>query len=311
MNRNFLSLKDLSSDSVNHLIELGIDINKDISKFENKFIRKCVGLYFKASSTRTRTAFTVGAQKLGAKVIAYGPRDLQITTGENFADTGLVLSNFLDAFVVRTNEKIDDLKQLATQNTMAVINAMTECEHPSQVIGDMVAIHEALGKLKNIHIAYYGEGNNTVAALALIVSKLSKIKLTIITPQTYGLKEAFLNKCMDIAKGVGSSIKQVHDYRYTPKDVDVVYTTRWETMGLKHSDPKWINDFKNFQVNSFLINTIKRNSKSRVIFMHDLPAVRGHEVTAEVVDGDNSIAFRQAYHKLTGSMAIYNWIWGF
>ncbi len=308
MKIDFLSLRQFSSQAIQQLVTVGVDINKNFSSYENIFSEKHIGIYFKSASTRTRTAFTVGAQKLGAKVVTYGINDLQINTGESLEDTGRVLANFLDVLVVRTNEDIRDLEALADQNSMSVINAMTRCEHPTQVIGDMVALHEALGRFENIHIAYYGEGNNTAAALAIIVSKLRNMKLTLMTPQNYSLPTNFLKECENCCVENGSYIEQRYDSSIIPANVDVVYTTRWETMGVKHADPQWREDFKCFQINQTLMKKIENSSNTQVIFMHDLPAMRGSEVTSEVLDNPNSIVFRQAYHKLTGAMAVYHWI---
>ncbi len=309
MKQDFLTLKNLSHQDAQNLVALAIDINKNFGKYRNKFVDKTVGIYFKVPSTRTRTAFTVGAQKLGAAVIAYGPSDLQLNTGETLHDTGRVLANFLDALVVRSNEKIEDMQALASQDSMAVINAMSDFEHPSQVVGDMVAIDEALGKYQNIHIAYYGEGNNTTTALALMASKLGNIHLSLFTPKDYSLPLEFLSDCQKIAAQNNSKIEQFFDAKIIPQNVDVIYTTRWETMGVKRADPKWKDAFVPFQVNQKLLDQIIAASKNKIIFMHDLPAVRGGDTDSEVLDGKNSIAFEQAYHKLTGAMAVYNWIW--
>jgi len=306
--RDFLSIKQLSNREAHDLIKFAIKINENKLLCRNKLKNKVVGTYFKSSSTRTRTAFTLGAHKLGAAVINYGPNDLQISTGETLKDTGCILANFLDILVVRSNESLNDLKELAMQNNMCIINAMSECEHQTQVIGDMVAIHETIGRFQDIHIAYYGEGNNTAKALALLAAKLGNIKLTLHTPVNYRIPDALFTEINSFAKKTGSQIEQIHDASIIPKDVDIVYTTRWQTMGVKHKEPDWLNAFKPFQINQKLIKNIATHSTHKISFMHDLPAIRELDTSSEILDSSYSIAFRQAYHKLTGAIAVYCWV---
>jgi ornithine carbamoyltransferase len=140
---------------------------------ERTLAGKAVGIYFRKTSTRTRTSFTVGAAKLGAVTVAYGPGDLQTNTGETIQDTGKVLSGFLDALVVRTAESIEEMKTLASQGDMCVINAMSDNEHPTQALADLATIAEHFGRLEGISVLYVGEGNNTAAALMLALSRIS------------------------------------------------------------------------------------------------------------------------------------------
>jgi ornithine carbamoyltransferase len=266
---------------------------------------KTAGIYFRGTSTRTRTAFTLGAIKLGAATITYGPNDLQIVTGESLQDTARVLSNFLDFLVIRTNACIDEMRVLASSNAMAVINAMSDNEHPTQTIGDLVTIKEALGGLSGVHILYVGEGNNSAAALALAAAMTEAMKLTLVTPEEYGLPEEVLKTADSYARRSGAQITQHHDIRALPTNVDVVYTTRWETMGVRKEDPTWRDKFEPYRVSAAMMAEVSR--RSGTIFLHDLPAIRGAEVTDEVLDGPQSLAFRQAFHKLTGAMSVLKW----
>jgi ornithine carbamoyltransferase len=263
------------------------------------------GIYFRGTSTRTRTAFTVGALKLGASIITYGPDDLQIKTGETIQDTARVLSGYLDILVIRTNASIAEMNALAAQDRMAVVNAMSENEHPTQAIADLVTIKEALGRL-DVHVLYIGEGNNSAAALALAVSMTPRMRLTVITPEGYGITPAVLETARRLALEHGSSIEQHHDINNLPREVDVVYTTRWQTMGVPKADPDWLEQFKPYSVTKALMAQVSKPS-GRTIFLHDLPAVRGMEVTDEVLDGSQSRAFRQAEHKLNSAMAVLSW----
>lgn len=266
---------------------------------------KTVGIYFKRTSTRTRSSFTVGALKLGATTIAYGPNDLQIATGETISDTARVLSGYLDALVIRTNDSIDEMRAFASQDEMAVINAMSDTEHPTQAVADLVTMKEIFGCLRGVEILYVGEGNNTAAALALAVSLSPGMRLTVATPEGYGLLPELLETARALCRESGSVVEQRHDLSTLPGGFDVVYTTRWQTMGVPKPDPHWKEKFVPFRVTQDLMRRFSKNGQT--VFMHDLPAVRGDDVVNEVLDGPQSVAFRQAKHKLTSAMAVLAW----
>jgi ornithine carbamoyltransferase len=301
--RHLLSLADVGPEQLSRLVDLSLAMANGKGLGERPLEGKVVGIYFRGPSTRTRTAFTVAAHRLGAGVIAYGPTDLQISTGETIHDTARVLSGFLDLLVIRTNGSMDEMRALASQNEMAVVNAMSETEHPTQAIADLVTIKEALGQLHDVHLLYVGEGNNTASALALAVSLTRGMRLTLATPAGYGLPDGVLEAAA--ANGNGSVIEQIHDASRLPVGVDVVYATRWQTMGVPKAEPDWKEKFHPFSVTSELMARVSKPSGT--IFLHDLPAVRGDDVTDEVLDGPQSLAFRQARHKLSSAMAVLAW----
>ena len=303
--RHFLSITEIGADGLCHLIDKSLAIAAGQEEDDRPLEGKIVGIYFKGSSTRTRTAFTTGALRLGGNIIQYGQTDLQLATGETYQDTGRVLSGYLDILVMRSNESLADMAALAEQSDMAVINAMSENEHPTQAIADLVTIREALGRLQDVHILYVGEGNNTASALAFAVAQTCGMRLTLITPRHYGLLESDLERAIALAARHEAVIEQHHDIDRPPSNVDVVYTTRWETMGVRKPDPAWRAKFAPYRVGRELMRKVSKPSKT--IFMHDLPAVRGNEVEDEVLDGPQSRAFRQANHKLTSAMAILDW----
>ena len=305
--RHVISLADIRPNDLSTLVDDALAIAAANGSVDQPLKGKVAGIYFRGTSTRTRTAFTVGAMKLGAQVIAYGPNDLQITTGETIEDTTRVLSSFLNVLVIRTNASIEEMLALADQDEMSIINAMSDNEHPTQAIADLVTIKEALGRLHDVHVLYMGEGNNSAAALALAVAMTNGMRLTIVTPEGYGLPEAVLEKANTLAQtsGTGSTIVQHHDMGSLPRNVDVVYTTRWQTMGVPKPDPNWETKFKPYGVTREIMAQVSKPSGT--IFLHDLPAVRGAEVSDEVLDGPQSRAFRQAHHKLTSAMAVLKW----
>lgn len=303
--RHLLSLAELGPQNLSHLVNQSFAYATAREEPANPLAGKIVGIYFRGPSTRTRTSFTVGAIRLGAQTVSYGPHDLQIATGETLHDTARVLSGFLDVLVIRTNQGIDEMKELAEQNKMAIINAMSENEHPTQAIADLSTIREAFGRLDDVHVLYLGEGNNSAAALALAISQTPGMRLTLVTPEGYGLAEDVLETAHRLAAKHDSVIEHHHRIDYLPTDVDAVYATRWQTMGETKTDPHWLEKFAPYSVTTTLMAKVSKSSAT--IFLHDLPAVRGQDVQDEVLDGAQSRAFRQAQHKLYSAMAVLRW----
>ncbi len=304
--RHLLSISDLESETLLSLVERSVAVAGGRLQGWLPLTGRVVGIYFRKTSTRTRTSFTVGAMKLGAQVISYGPNDLQIATGETVPDTARVLSNYLDALVIRTNESIDEMRQLTVQDRMSVVNAMSENEHPTQSLADLATLREHFGRLPGLHLLYMGEGNNSASAIALAVARVSGMRLTLVTPEGYGLPAGFIEEVQATAAHHGSEIEQHHDLHRLPREVDAVYTTRWLTMGVRKADTDWIDRFRPYTVTQEIMAEVSKRDGSTV-FLHDLPAMRGYEVVDEVLDGPQSIAFRQAYHKMTSAMAVLDW----
>lgn len=304
--RHMLSISDLESDTLLLLVENALAIAEGRWQGRLSLAGRVIGTYFRKTSTRTRTAFTVGAMKLGAQVIAYGPNDLQIVTGETVSDTARVLASYLDALVIRTNESIAEMRELTNQDRMAVINAMSENEHPTQSLADLTTLREHFGRLSGLHMLYMGEGNNSASAIALAVARVSGMRLTLVTPEGYGLPRDFIEKVQGTAADHGSEIEQHHNLHSLPREVDAVYTTRWLTMGVRKADDDWVDKFRPYTVTPETMAEVSKRDGSTV-FLHDLPAMRGYEVLNEVLDGPQSIAFRQAYHKMTSAMAVLDW----
>src|SRR5262249_42987780 len=159
------------------------------------------------------------------------------------------------------------------QDQMAIINAMSETEHPTQAIADLATILGEFGRLDDVHILYVGEGNNTAASLALAVAQTPGMRLTLLTPEGYGLPQQCLDSASAHARQSGAVIEHHHRMDRLPSAVDVVYTTRWQTMGVPKPDPKWRSKFEPYSVTPELMARVSRGSST--IFLHDLPAVRG------------------------------------
>jgi ornithine carbamoyltransferase len=308
MVNHVLSVQQMGAERLTSLVDRALVIANGDHGNKRTLAGRVVGIYFRGASTRTRTAFSVGAMKLGADIIWYGPNDLQINTGETLEDTARVLSNYVDALVVRTNGSVEEMRAMTMQEDMAIINAMSECEHPTQSIADLVTIKETFGRLNDIHVLYLGEGNNTAAALAFATAQIKGMRLTVATPEGYGLPESVLTRAAEMARRSGSVVSQLHNLDELPRDVDIVYTARWQTMGVPKAEAGWEAKFAPFKVSAALMQRVSKSAKT--VFMHDLPAVRGGDVDDEVLDGPQSRAFRQAYHKMTSAMSVLEWSMG-
>lgn len=300
MPRHLLSLNDLSELDLAALVGRAREFADGAQS--RSLAGKILGTLFTATSTRTRTAFAVAAGRMGAGIVAYGPHDLQLATGESLADTGRVLSSMLDGLVVRTAGPQSQMQLLAAQQSMSVINAMSTEEHPTQAIGDLALIGNTLGSKDQITMLYMGEGNNTASALAYALARTPNACLHLHTPVGYGLTAEQLTLARKAASEVGASVEQSHEAAHLPADPDIVYTTRWQTTGTDKAEPAWREVFRPFAVTEELMRRFPRAS-----FMHDLPAHRGEEVEAAVLDGAHSIAFEQARYKLFGAMSVLEW----
>lgn len=284
MGRSLISIDDLGDDDLRSIVDRGVERASGDAGHTSPLSGDVAGIYFRMTSTRTRTAFTSGALRLGANVIAYGPDDLQTNTGESLEDTGAVLGRMLDLLVCRTGRPQAELARWA--RGVSVVNAMSLEEHPTQALADVTTLKQHFGSLEGLRVLYVGEGNNTAAALARALPRCG-VELHLRTPPGYGVPGDF---------------PQRHDMADLPSEVDVVYTTRWQTTGTSKVDPGWRSVFAPFQVTDQLW---ERNPKA--VFMHDLPAHRGDEVTADVIDGERSIVFDQAHNKMHSAMAVLEW----
>lgn len=300
--RSLISTEDLSDADLRDIVDRGVEHATGRAARSLPLAGDVVGVYFEMTSTRTRTAFSAAALRLGAQIISFGPGDLQINTGETFDDTGRVLARMLDLMVIRTGRPQHDLGAWAAQKNMATVNAMTQEEHPTQALTDLISMQQRFGTIEGLRICYVGEGNNTAAALALALPRFPGVELELRTPPGYGLSAAVRERAEAIAAKGGASFVERHDMEALPQSVDVVYTTRWQTTGTTKNSPRWREDFAPFQVTSRLWD-----DSPRAVFMHDLPAHRGEEVTADVLDGPMSIAMDQAENKMHSAMAVLEW----
>jgi ornithine carbamoyltransferase len=300
--RHLISTEDLSDEDLRYLVAAGARYAGAPQSAGRPLEGAVVGIYFRRTSTRTRTAFSAGAQRLGAQIVTFGPDDLQTNTGETTQDTGRVFARMLDVLVARTAADPREMRQWADQDRMAVVNAMSAAEHPTQALADLTTLLCRFGRVEKLRVLYVGEGNNTATAVALALSRFPGVELELRTPPGYGVPADVRARARAHAERSGALVTERHDMSELPRDVDVVYTTRWQTTGTSKPDPDWRDVFAPFRVDAELWR-----SSPAAVFMHDLPAHRGEEVSAEVLDGPASIAFDQAANKMYSAMAVLDW----
>ena len=300
--RHVISIDDLTAADLDSIVSRGVAFADGTAGRTKPLADAVAGVYFRRTSTRTRIAFSSAALRLGAQLITIGPDDLQTNTGETSEDTGRVLARMLDMLVARTCGDTAELRGWAAQSRMSVLNAMSAAEHPTQALADLTTLYRHFGRLKDLRILYVGEGNNTAAALALALSRVPGVELEFRTPPGYGLADDIKAKAIGQAARSGVRCAEYQHMDDLPSELDVIYTTRWRTTGTSKPDARWRTVFEPFQVTKELWE-----QSPKAIFMHDLPAHRGDEVTADVLDGPMSIAFDQAANKMYSAMAILEW----
>jgi ornithine carbamoyltransferase len=300
--RNLISLTNLTPTDLDALVRRAIRFGGP-EPADKVLAGHSVGLLFNKPSTRTRTSFWAGASRLGADVITFGPGELQLSTGESIEDTARVLGEYLDALVIRTNGDVTEMRRLGRTGELAVVNALSWDEHPTQAVADLATVTEEFGGLAGRHLLYAGEGNSTAAALALGAALTPGFRLSLVCPPGYGLPEQLSGVLGELSGGL-HQVGQYESFDEVTGPVDALYTSRWQTMGVPKANPSWLWDFKDYRVDTALF---KRFSGPDTVFLHDLPAVRGQEVEDAVLDSPSSRAWRQAHHKMTAAMAVLEW----
>ena len=293
-NVNILTLDELDSKEINHIIDLAIDLKKQQKKDKEKPLlqNKTLAMIFEKPSTRTRVSFETGMFQLGGHALTLSPNDLQLSRGESIEDTAKVLSRYVNVIMARVYDH-KSLETLARYASIPVINGLSDSFHPCQILADLMTIKEHKKNLKKIKVAWIGDGNNVCNSLILGCAKL-KIKLAIAVPNGY-------EPDFDVMKiGKEAEILEVSDEPETAvQDADVIMTDTFVSIHNTNSDR--IKKFlPKFQVNQQLMNKAKKD----VIFMHCLPAKRDQEVTADVIDGPKSVVWDEAENRLHVQKAL-------
>lgn len=251
-----------------------------------------VGLLFEKQSTRTRLSFEAGLFDLGAQAVYMNPADTQLGRGETIADTAKILSSYLDGIIVRTYGQ-EKVQELAENSSVPVINALTDLEHPTQIISDLFSVSEQGVDPESFKLAFLGDGNN-IANSFVAASAIMGFDLSVAVPPGHEPDPTIIGEATELGN---SEIEVTHDPASAVRDADVIYTDVWISMG---EEGKGTEIFRPFQVNKKLLSFCRKDS----VIMHCLPAHRGEEITAEVMDSPRCVAFTQAENKLHAGKAI-------
>lgn len=302
--RDLLSLKDLTTQEVLDLIGKGrtFKVQPDWVLSRATLQGKTLGLLFEKASTRTRVSFEVAMNHLGGHSIFLSMEDLQLRRGETISDTARVLSRYLDGLVIRTFGQ-DTLVQWAQSATIPVINGLTDLHHPCQVLGDLLTLQAQFGTLEGLKLAYVGDGNNVAHSLIEGGAKVG-MTISLACPKGYGPGPAIVKAAQQEARRAGGSIELVNDPQKAASGADVLYTDVWVSMGKEREAKRRQTLLKPYQINAKLLAM----AKPHAVVMHCLPAHRGQEITAEVMDGPRSIVWEQAENRLHIQKAILEWL---
>lgn len=304
MTRSILSVADFTPDEFARVLtrakafKAAIRNGKPLSALEGRV----VGLLFEKPSTRTRTSFEVATIRLGGDAIYLAANELQLSRGEPVKDTARILGGYLDLIVGRVFSQAT-LVQLAKYSGRPVVNALSDIEHPTQVISDLFTVQEVKGRLKGLTMAFVGDGDNVCNSL-LLGCALAGMNVAVACPEGYDPDPSILKRAESIAKRSGATLEVVRDPKKAVAAADAVYTDVWVSMGEEKEEEKRVRAFKGYQVNAELMRSAPKGS----VVMHCLPAHRGLEITDDVIEGRQSVAWQQGENKLYGAAASLDFV---
>ncbi len=301
MKRNCLSLMDFTGAELLTIIDFAQSVKFKIKNdssykpLENKIL----GMIFEKSSTRTRLSFETGIKRLGGDAVFLSSKDIQLGRGETISDTAKIISRYVDAIMIRTFEHAR-IEEFAAAAAVPVINGLTNLLHPCQVLSDLLTIKEHFGKINGLKIAYVGDGNN-MANSWLIAAGILGLSLTVGCPDDLSVSGSVLRNALHFAQQSNAQLDITNRARSAVEDADVIYTDVWMSMGDdENAREKKFKMLKDFQVNKELVKYANKD----YIFMHCLPAHRGEEVTADIIDGEHSVVIDEAENRTYAQMAI-------
>jgi ornithine carbamoyltransferase len=295
--QHLLTLEELSGKGLGTLLDLAAKVKKTPGKYAAALKGKTLAMIFEKSSTRTRVSFETGMFQLGGHALCLNGSDLQLGRGETVADTAKVLSRYVQGIMIRTfaHTTVEELSKAAS---VPVINGLTDSHHPCQALADLQTLRERFGKLKGLQLVYVGDGNNVAHSLLIASAKVG-MHCRVACPPGYEPDQAVVKKARKEASGTGSRLEVVQGARGSLKGAHAVYTDVWTSMGQEAERTKRLQAFKGYQVDEALMT-----EAPKAVFLHCLPAHRGEEVSAGVMDGAKSLVFDQAENRLHAQKAL-------
>jgi ornithine carbamoyltransferase len=298
--KDFLSIADLDRPDLERLLRRGLEMKNARKEGREKrtLEGKILGLIFHKPSLRTRVSFEAGMMHLGGRTIYLTDKEIGIGSREAVGDVGEVLGRYLDAIMIRTFDHTIAV-DLARHAPIPVINGLTDLLHPCQILADILTVIEHRGSIENRVVSFFGDGNN-VAHSWINAAGLLPFTLRIAVPEGFEPSA----EIVETAKKRGGKIEILHDPRAAAKDADVLYTDVWASMGQEAEREKRARAMAPFQINAELL----RLAKADALVLHCLPAHRGEEITAEVIDGPHSVVFDEAENRLHAQKAVLEWL---
>ena len=296
--RDLVSIRDFSPDELQGILDLAALVKARPADFADALKGKQVVLFFEKPSLRTRLTFEAGIASLGGASFFVDQTRSRLAEREPLSDIAHNLERWVHAVVLRTFAH-ETITGMAEHASIPVVNALSDLEHPCQALADYMTLQEHFGDVKKIRLAYVGDGNNVAHSLMLMAASLGST-ISIATPKGYGPKPEVVVAALEIANATGAHIEITHDPVLAVTGADVVYTDVWASMGQEQEAGERARIFAPFQVNANLM----LHADEAAVFMHCLPAHRGEEVTAEVIDSPRSVVFDQAENRLHVQKAI-------
>ncbi|MPZ70607.1 MAG: ornithine carbamoyltransferase [Actinobacteria bacterium] len=300
--RDFLSIDDLSIEELGELLDRAAAIKDKPEAVVDALKGKQVALIFEKPSTRTRVSFEVAVTSMGGHPLILRGDELQIGRGETVADTGTVLSRFVDCIVIRTFGH-DRLKELAAAATVPVVNALSDFSHPCQALADMQTIIEQKKDPAGLSLAYVGDGNNVAHSLMFVGTKLG-MHVRIAAPEGHAPEAGVTQRCAEIGAETGGSVTVTNVVAEAVTGADVLYTDVWASMGQEAEAEHRQNVFKGYSVDRSALDLADGDA----IVMHCLPAHRGEEISADAIDGPQSVVWDQAENRMHAQKALLEWL---
>lgn len=298
MVRHFLSLADQSPEELRALLDVARQVKLNPPAFASACRGQTLAMIFQKPSLRTRVSFEAGIFQLGGQGVYLGPKDIQLHRGETLRDTGRVLSRYCDGLMARVYAH-QDILDLAASSSVPVINGLTDLLHPCQVLADLLTIQEKRGQLTGLKLAYVGDGNNMAHSLLYGGAQFG-MTVSVVHPRGYAPNPEIVTHARQLAASSGGAVLITEDVEEGVVDADVVYTDVWASMGQEEEHRERVQRFAAYQVNAALM----AKARPKALFMHCLPAHRGEEVAAEVIDGPASVIYDQAENRLHAQKAI-------
>ncbi|WP_017211163.1 ornithine carbamoyltransferase [Clostridium beijerinckii] len=300
MKKDLLKMDDLSKEEILDILNLA-----DQLKYEQKhgiehhhLKGKSLGMIFEKSSTRTRVSFETGMYQLGGNSLFLTDRDMQIGRGEPIEDTARVLSRFIQGIMIRTFSQ-DEVEKLAKYASIPVINGLTDEEHPCQVLADLMTIRENKNILEGLKVAFIGDGNNMANSLMIGCLKVG-MNFAVASPDNYTASKKYLNRAKEIAEKEGVTFTITTSPLEAAKNADVIITDVWASMGREGEANERIKAFEGFQVNKDLMTIADKNA----MVLHCLPAHRGEEISAEILEEHADSIFDESENRLHAQKAV-------